>query len=159
MFDSVTRAKRLISLTFANMRFGETSVPSANPSSLRRARTRSSAASAVMPAWPYSTVPPSASISRTASSASSRDVFVAKRVEVRDLSERAVVKLATERKHLTDIIKMVAYQAESDLKLVQGAAPGRQRDDGFDDADPFRPLSVGGARRHRGCDDISNQPT
>jgi transposase len=40
---------------------------------------------------------------------------LAKRVEVRDLSERAVVKLATERKHLTDIIKMVAYQAESDL--------------------------------------------
>jgi transposase len=40
---------------------------------------------------------------------------VAKRVEVRDLSERAVVKLATERKHLTDIIKMVAYQTESDL--------------------------------------------
>ena len=40
---------------------------------------------------------------------------VAERVEVRDLSERAVVKLATERKHLTDIIKMVAYQAESDL--------------------------------------------
>jgi len=37
------------------------------------------------------------------------------RVEIRDLSERAVVKLATERKHLTDIIKMVAYQAESDL--------------------------------------------
>jgi hypothetical protein len=40
---------------------------------------------------------------------------VAKRVEVRDLNERAMVKLATERKHLTDIIKMVAYQAESDL--------------------------------------------
>jgi hypothetical protein len=40
---------------------------------------------------------------------------VPKRVEVRDLSERTVVKLATERKHLTDIIKMVAYQAESDL--------------------------------------------
>jgi len=37
------------------------------------------------------------------------------RVEIRDLSERAVVKLATERKHLADIIKMVAYQAESDL--------------------------------------------
>jgi len=37
------------------------------------------------------------------------------RVEVRDLSEHALVKLATERKHLTDIIKMVAYQAESDL--------------------------------------------
>lgn len=40
---------------------------------------------------------------------------VPQRVEIRDLSERAVVKLATERKHLTDIIKLVAYQAESDL--------------------------------------------
>jgi len=37
------------------------------------------------------------------------------RLKIRDLSERAVVKLATERKHLTDIIKMLAYQAESDL--------------------------------------------
>ena len=40
---------------------------------------------------------------------------VPKRVEIRDINEKAVVKLATERKHLTDIIKMVAYQAESDL--------------------------------------------
>src|ERR1700756_875567 len=40
---------------------------------------------------------------------------VPQRVEVRELNERTVVKLATERKHLTDIIKMVAYQAESDL--------------------------------------------
>src|ERR1700751_2712006 len=38
---------------------------------------------------------------------------VPKRVEVRELNERTVVKLATERKHLTDIIKMVAYQAVS----------------------------------------------
>ena len=38
-----------------------------------------------------------------------------KRVEVREVSEDAVVKLATERKHLTNLIKMVAYQAESDL--------------------------------------------
>jgi prepilin-type processing-associated H-X9-DG protein len=37
------------------------------------------------------------------------------RVEVRDVSEGTVIKLATERKHLTNIIKMVAYQAESDL--------------------------------------------
>jgi transposase len=37
------------------------------------------------------------------------------RVTVRDLNNGALVKLATERKHLTDIIKMVAYQAESDL--------------------------------------------
>src|ERR1700674_3923141 len=43
---------------------------------------------------------------------------VAKRVEVRDLSERAVVKLATELKHLTDIIKMAAYQDESDLVIL-----------------------------------------
>ena len=40
---------------------------------------------------------------------------LAQRVEIRDLSEAAVVKLASERKHLTDLIKMVAYQAESDL--------------------------------------------
>jgi len=40
---------------------------------------------------------------------------VPKRIEVRDINEKAVVKLATERKHLTDIIKMVAYQTESDL--------------------------------------------
>ena len=40
---------------------------------------------------------------------------VPQRVEIRDLSEGTVVKLATERKHLTDLIKMVAYQAESDL--------------------------------------------
>jgi hypothetical protein len=37
------------------------------------------------------------------------------RVAVRDLKDGAVVKLATERKHLTNIIKIVAYQAESDL--------------------------------------------
>jgi hypothetical protein len=43
---------------------------------------------------------------------------VPKRVEIRDLNERTVVKLATERKHLTDIIKMVAYQAESDLAAL-----------------------------------------
>jgi len=40
---------------------------------------------------------------------------VPKRVEVRELNERTVVKLATERKHLTDLIKMIAYQVESDL--------------------------------------------
>jgi len=40
---------------------------------------------------------------------------VPQRVEVRDLDGSAVVKLASERKHLTDIIKMLAYQAESDL--------------------------------------------
>ena len=43
---------------------------------------------------------------------------VPKRVEIRDINERTVVKLATERKHLTDILKMVAYQAESDLLVL-----------------------------------------
>jgi hypothetical protein len=41
-----------------------------------------------------------------------------RRVEVKDVSPGAVVKLATERKHLTDLIKMVAYQAESDLLMA-----------------------------------------
>ncbi len=40
---------------------------------------------------------------------------VPKRVEVRDVSEGTVLKLAMEHKHLTNLIKMVAYQAESDL--------------------------------------------
>lgn len=38
-----------------------------------------------------------------------------RRVEVRDTTSDAIIKLATERKHLTNIIKMVACQAESDL--------------------------------------------
>jgi DNA-binding CsgD family transcriptional regulator len=37
------------------------------------------------------------------------------RIEVRERTVGAVVKLDSERKHLTNIIKMVAYQAESDL--------------------------------------------
>jgi len=37
------------------------------------------------------------------------------RVEIREVSKEAVIKLAAERKHLSDILKMVAYQAESDL--------------------------------------------
>jgi hypothetical protein len=45
----------------------------------------------------------------------SRRRSIPERVEVRDLGEGALVKLATERKHLTNLIKMVAFQAESDL--------------------------------------------
>jgi len=52
---------------------------------------------------------------------------VPQRVEIRDLSERAVVKLATERKHLTDIIKMVAYQVESDLRAGRSGRHSSQR--------------------------------
>ncbi len=38
-----------------------------------------------------------------------------RRVEVRDTTSDAIIKLATERKHLTNVIKMAACQAESDL--------------------------------------------
>jgi len=53
-----------------------------------------------------------------------------KRVEVRDLNERAMVKLATERKHLTDIIKMVAYQVESDLLALLRPHYARAEEEG-----------------------------
>jgi len=44
-----------------------------------------------------------------------RRAALPRRVPVQALSEELVVKLAPERKHLTNLIKMVAYQAESDL--------------------------------------------
>jgi hypothetical protein len=40
---------------------------------------------------------------------------VPRRVPVQEVREEPVVKLAPERKHLTNLIKMVAYQAESNL--------------------------------------------
>jgi len=49
------------------------------------------------------------------------------RVPVRDVVDGDVVKLAPERKHLTSILKMVAYQAESDL--VRQIAPHYKRVD------------------------------
>ena len=52
------------------------------------------------------------------------------RIEIRDLGENAVVKLATERKHLTNIIKMVAYQAESDLLALLTPHYHRAEDEG-----------------------------
>jgi transposase len=55
---------------------------------------------------------------------------IPKRVEVRELSEQAMVKLATERKHLTDIIKMVAYQAESELVALMRPHYARIDDEG-----------------------------
>ena len=48
-----------------------------------------------------------------------------KRVPVKDVVEGDVVKLAPERKHLTSLLKMVAYQAESDL--VRLLAPHYKR--------------------------------
>ena len=44
-----------------------------------------------------------------------RRAAIPRRVPVQTVSDEAVVKLAPERKHLTNLIKMVAYQAESDL--------------------------------------------
>jgi hypothetical protein len=53
-----------------------------------------------------------------------------KRVAVRDASDTAVIKLATERKHLTNLIKMVAYQAESDLLALLRLHYARADDEG-----------------------------
>jgi hypothetical protein len=44
-----------------------------------------------------------------------RRAAVPRRVPVQSLTEEPVVKLAPERKHLTNVLKIVAYQAESDL--------------------------------------------
>lgn len=44
-----------------------------------------------------------------------RRAAVPRRVPVQEAIDKPVVKLAPERKHLTNLIKMVAYQAESDL--------------------------------------------
>jgi hypothetical protein len=55
---------------------------------------------------------------------------VPRRVPVQTVTTEPVVKLAPERKHLTNLLKMVAYQAESDL--LQAVAPyyRRVRDEG-----------------------------
>ncbi len=44
-----------------------------------------------------------------------RRAAVPRRVPIQSLTEEPVVKLAPERKHLTNVLKIVAYQAESDL--------------------------------------------
>jgi hypothetical protein len=50
-----------------------------------------------------------------------------RKIPVGERSRGAVIKLATERKHLTNVLKMVAYQAESDL--VRAVAPHYHRAD------------------------------
>ena len=56
-----------------------------------------------------------------------RRAAVPRRVPVQAVTQEPVVRLAPERKHLTNLIKMVAYQAESDLlRLV---APHYRRAD------------------------------
>jgi transposase len=54
-----------------------------------------------------------------------RRAAVPRRVPVQALTGEPVVKLAPERKHLTNLLKMVAYQAESDL--VRLVAPHYKR--------------------------------
>jgi len=56
-----------------------------------------------------------------------RRATVPRRVPVREAIDKPVVKLAPERKHLTNLIKMVAYQAESDL--LRWVAPHYRRAD------------------------------
>ena len=49
-----------------------------------------------------------------------RRAAVPRRVPVGQAIDKPIVKLAPERKHLTNLIKMVAYQAESDLLRLVG---------------------------------------
>lgn len=56
-----------------------------------------------------------------------RRAAVPRRVPVREAINKPVVKLAPERQHLTNLIKMVAYQAESDL--LRMVAPHYRRAD------------------------------
>ena len=52
------------------------------------------------------------------------------RVPVKEVVKGDVVKLSVERKHLTDILKMVAYQAEGDLLRLLGPHYRRTEDEG-----------------------------
>jgi prepilin-type processing-associated H-X9-DG protein len=53
-----------------------------------------------------------------------------KRVPVAQVVDGQVVRLSTERKHLTNCLKMVAYQAESDLVRLVGKYYHRAEDEG-----------------------------
>ena len=53
-----------------------------------------------------------------------------RRVPVQSATDQPIVKLAPERKHLTNLIKMVAYQAESDLFRMLAPHYRRVNDEG-----------------------------
>jgi len=59
-----------------------------------------------------------------------RRAAVPRRVPVQAVTAEPVVKLAPERKHLTNLIKMVAYQAESDLLRLVAPHYRRAGDEG-----------------------------
>jgi transposase len=52
------------------------------------------------------------------------------RVEVRETTTEAVIRLASERQHLTSLFKMLAYQAESDLLALLRPHYARADDEG-----------------------------
>jgi len=58
-----------------------------------------------------------------------RDV-IPRRVPIAQVVDGLVVKLAVERKHLTDLLKMVAFQAESDLVRLIAPHYARVDDEG-----------------------------
>lgn len=59
-----------------------------------------------------------------------RRAAVPRRVPVQEATDKPIVKLAPERKHLTNLIKMVAYQAESDLLRLVAPHYRRADDEG-----------------------------
>lgn len=59
-----------------------------------------------------------------------RRAKIPRRVPVQSLSSEPVVKLAPEIKHLTNLVKMVAYQAESDLVRLVAPYYCRVQDEG-----------------------------
>jgi hypothetical protein len=59
-----------------------------------------------------------------------RRAAVPRRVPIQAVTEEPVVKLAPERKHLTNLIKMLAYQAESDLLRLVAPHYPRAGDEG-----------------------------
>jgi hypothetical protein len=59
-----------------------------------------------------------------------RRAAVPRRVPVQSVAAQPVIKLAPERKHLTNLIKMVAYQAESDLLRMVAPHYHRVKDEG-----------------------------
>lgn len=59
-----------------------------------------------------------------------RRAALPKRVPVQSVTDQPVVKLAPERKHLTNVIKMLAYQSESDLLRLVAPHYRRAGDEG-----------------------------
>jgi hypothetical protein len=59
-----------------------------------------------------------------------RRAAIPKRVPVQSVTDQPVVKLAPERKHLTNVIKMLAYQSESDLLRLVAPHYRRAGDEG-----------------------------